>query len=79
MTSTTLHNIEHETGQDAEYYFTELLTAVLSEGSGVELTWGKIVETVRKIGHGSLADQLFEKYGIYMGEGGRGGREGEGG
>ena len=63
LTSTQLHTIEHETGQDAEYYFSEVLTTLLDEGSEVKMSWGRVVDGVRMVGDGELASRLAEKYG----------------
>ena len=63
LTSTQLHTIEHETGQDAEYYFSEVLTTLLDEGSEVKMSWGRVVDVVRQLGDGELASRLAEKYG----------------
>lgn len=72
LRSSQLHLVESEKGQDAEYYFKEMLS-VLVEDVEVKVSWKKIVETVRELGENDLSCQLAEKYGEgeWEGEGGR--------
>ena len=77
LTSSQLHSIEHETGKEPEYYFNEVLTTLLDDESEVKVSWGRVVDAVKKLGDGALASQLAEKYGESGREGGRKGeREG---
>ena len=63
LTSTQLHDIEHETGQEPEYYFTEVLTTLLDEGSKVKISWGRMADAVKQLGYEELASHLAKKYG----------------
>ena len=71
LTPTQLHDIEHETGQEPEYYFTEVLTTLLDEGSEVKISWGRVVDAVKQLGDGELASHLAKKYGERRRRGGR--------
>ena len=71
--------LEKETGQEPEYYFKELLTAVVGEEEEEKrVTWDKIVGALREVGESQLAGQLAEKYGR-RGRGSAGVNEGGGG
>ena len=62
LRSSTLHYLEKETGQDAEYYFKEMLTSLVGE-ERAEVSWTAVVTALREVGEGELSEQLAEKYG----------------
>lgn len=64
LSDAQLHSFEHTTGQDAEYYFSQLLAQLVEVESEVKLSWGRIVDAVKELGDGTLATELAEKYGM---------------